>query len=556
MTPGKSLLHPLTALRFFAAILIVLHHAYHVFGAQFAPTSLTLDQGVSFFFVLSGFILAYNYPTLNSRESVWMFYAARFARVWPVHIATILVTLAVSKWPPASHIVLNVLLLQSWVPYKDFFFTLNAVSWSLSVELFFYLSFPLLIWRWKEYWHWKVLIALLMALSMIFIGNYFQLPSWQNTTTDIGLDAVAYINPLARLFEFVLGICTASIYRYISQINLEWNRVQATMAEIGIVLLAVLTLRFCNVINATQWIGRAGALYVSHQGGLFVWAALILIFAFERGWISKMLSLPVAVRLGEISFSLYMIHTMVLSRFESYTKPLQTYPALSFFCYLAVCLAISYATFIGIEQPVRLLILSIAKRTVNADRKISFPAMSATVKPMIFGVAIVVGILIIEGLAKPYLRQNDLVEIRGNDALEQSTSAHAIFNSNLVMEEFNVCLIDHATAELTYVLRPQTRLNLENVKMAVHLMGPSSIMMGSLDHIIDNNASILEAGSYWRRDLRFPSAKLDGIDQIGFAMFVDVKNLYAIGGAANTDWDGKRLTFPLPTNWKRMCVSQ
>jgi peptidoglycan/LPS O-acetylase OafA/YrhL len=53
-------LDALTSLRFFAAAMIVVHHGHRVFGSMGLAESLPLDQGVSFFFVLSGFILAYN----------------------------------------------------------------------------------------------------------------------------------------------------------------------------------------------------------------------------------------------------------------------------------------------------------------------------------------------------------------------------------------------------------------------------------------------------------------------------------------------------------------
>lgn len=556
MTPGKNLLHPLTALRFFAALFIVLHHARPVFGDQFAPTCVPLDQGVSFFFVLSGFILAYNYPVLKSRESIFMFYAARFARVWPVHIVTAIVALLTSPWPAPSHLIPNVLLLQAWIPYKDFFFTLNAVSWSLSAETFFYLSFPLLIWRWKEYWHWKVLIALLAAVSMICLGNYFHLPSWENTTdSNIGLDALSYINPLVRVFEFVLGICTASVYRYLSQFDIGWSRAQATLLEIAAVLLTILTLRFCLFLSDVQWIGHAGIVYMTHQGGLFACAMLILVFAFERGWISRLLSLPIAVRLGEISFSMYMIHMIVLDRFEPFTKLLQGHLVVMFFCYLAACLVISYSTFIAIEQPMRLIFLSFAKRYIHTDGKWSFPSISTLVKPIAFGTAIALGFFLTEVLAKPYIRMRDLVAMQKNDQLPQATIAHATFNGTLEMEEFHICLVDPNTAELSYVLQPQAQVKLQNVQMAVHLLGSSRVIAGVLDHNIDNGAPTLEASSRWRRNVRFPSAKLQGIDEIGFSMYTDVKNLYPIDGAANTDWGSRRLIFPVPQNWQHNCAN-
>ena len=74
-------LDALTSLRFFAAAMIVLVHSNPVFGAMGLAESLPLDQGVSFFFVLSGFILAYNYPVLVGEADILAFLKARIARI-------------------------------------------------------------------------------------------------------------------------------------------------------------------------------------------------------------------------------------------------------------------------------------------------------------------------------------------------------------------------------------------------------------------------------------------------------------------------------------------
>jgi peptidoglycan/LPS O-acetylase OafA/YrhL len=557
MTPGKSLLHPLTTLRFFAAMLIVLHHAPSVFGERFAPTSLAVSQGVSFFFVLSGFILAYNYPNLASRKDVLMFYAARFARIWPVHIITgltVMVFMAkAGTLPLTSIILLNALLLQAWVPLKDTFFALNAVSWTLSVELFFYACFPILIWRWKDHWHWKLLTAGLLALLMISLANYFSLPGWEHTGNGVGLDAIVYINPLARIFEFTLGIAAASIYRFVSQNNLPWSRVQATFVEFCMVIMAILTLRFCDSLNETLWIGGAGAVYMSHQGGSIVWSALILVFAFERGWISKVLSLPGAVLLGEISFSLYMVHTIVLRYFNQFSALIEMRPVLWFAGFWVVCLTISYALFIGIEQPVRLVILSFAKRHVKSERDVVFPPLFSILKPMVFSVGIVLSILVIGYWVKPQKIPTDLVAVPGPFVLPQATIAEATFDSRIFLEEFRICSIDRETAELTYVLRPLTRMQLANDHLGVHLMDQSKNIVASLDHTVDRGNLSLDENGYWTRKIQFPASSLKGVDQIGFLMYMDFKNPYPISGAKNTDWDGRRLIFPIPGNWQDVC---
>ena len=156
-------LDALTSLRFFAAAMIVVSHAHPIFGSWGIANAAPLGQGVSFFFVLSGFILAYNYPVLANGAEARRFWLARFARVWPLHAVTALLWIAVvfnfdrqtyfSGYDGLARLFTNMLLVQAWMPLKDWSLSFNGVSWSLSVEFFFYASFPFLIARWKNHWH-------------------------------------------------------------------------------------------------------------------------------------------------------------------------------------------------------------------------------------------------------------------------------------------------------------------------------------------------------------------------------------------------------------------
>src|SRR5271163_1957108 len=107
---GTGNIKSLTSLRFLAAALLVFYHLGQSQLAKGAPAffgfleSCALDQGVSFFFVLSGFILHYSYPVLGSRGDAWRFLLSRFARVWPAHIAAIVLFLIVGAdlWLPSG----------------------------------------------------------------------------------------------------------------------------------------------------------------------------------------------------------------------------------------------------------------------------------------------------------------------------------------------------------------------------------------------------------------------------------------------------------------------
>ena len=151
--PGE--IKPLTSLRFFAATLVVFHHLAGVLwldGDVFHP--FNLGNAVSFFFVLSGFVLYYSYARRMQTMSWWQFSVLRFFRIWPAHIAVLVLGLAILVTPgytqqlavrTPTEIAQIVFLLQSWTPRVEVFWGLNAPSWSISTELFFYISFPVLV---------------------------------------------------------------------------------------------------------------------------------------------------------------------------------------------------------------------------------------------------------------------------------------------------------------------------------------------------------------------------------------------------------------------------
>src|SRR5262245_20985145 len=126
----------LTGLRFFAAFSIVLHHCKgHLIDAE-TLGNVPFATAVGFFFVLSGFILAYNYPKFRTASDVKRFYLGRMLRIWPTHIFTFLLVCVVIFTDFASFLhsfptaIANILLLQAWVPTAEYFFSLSAVSGS------------------------------------------------------------------------------------------------------------------------------------------------------------------------------------------------------------------------------------------------------------------------------------------------------------------------------------------------------------------------------------------------------------------------------------------
>ncbi len=112
---------------------------------------------VSFFLLLSGFILSYNYSARAYRGELvsWRFWVARLSRLYPVYLFALLLSLGMlhDEWQVRSHaefysgLLLTPLLLQGWSPMLSTFW--NTPAWTMSTEAFFYLLFPMLA-RWRR----------------------------------------------------------------------------------------------------------------------------------------------------------------------------------------------------------------------------------------------------------------------------------------------------------------------------------------------------------------------------------------------------------------------
>lgn len=315
-------LDALTSLRFIAAAMIVISHAHPIFGSLGIANAAPLGQGVSFFFVLSGFILAYNYPQLETLHAVKRFWLARFARVYPLHLVTCILWIALifdfnrdiyfPGYEGLGKLITNILLLQAWIPFKEWSLSFNGVSWSLSVEFFFYLCFPALITLWRKNWGWVLICLLCITAIFVLISELYRLPT---SDEHLGVSTLGtiYFNPLVRILEFSWGIAVASAVKNISSSRIEFRKSQwlalelVTLASISIALLSA-----AAPVGIKQTLGEAAEYYYKREGLWLIWGGVIAIFALSKGPVSKLLSARPLVYLGEISFALYLCHALLI----------------------------------------------------------------------------------------------------------------------------------------------------------------------------------------------------------------------------------------------------
>ncbi len=298
------MIKPLTSLRFVFAVLVFLSHMWffedvpgisNVHNYYFKEGFI----GVSFFFILSGFVLSYSYKEKIQNGSIrfFQFWKARFARIYPLHFLTLLIAIPLMQYVDAvtfiKKLLLNVLLLQSFVPSDGYYLTFNAVAWSLSDEMFFYLSFPILIFIFvRKRYRW---LSVLAYITLVPIGVLL--------TREVFHHALFYVNPLCRIGDFIIGMMLYRLYAQRKDIEILNNRKIAGIAEVLALGLLFAFVYFHEYVP----LGYRYSIYY-----ILPMCVLVYVFAYSNGFVSRFLSNKILVSLGDASFAMYMVHVLLL----------------------------------------------------------------------------------------------------------------------------------------------------------------------------------------------------------------------------------------------------
>jgi len=347
-TASPEQIDSLTSLRGLLALWVVFYHFWNDVLALFpsldalTPIMIRGDFAVPGFFVLSGFVLTRKYaPWFERKEArpVFDFLALRLARIYPVHAATLLcvaVMVAVSHrlgfvlsstGYSAKDFLLNVFLVHAWTPHLEL--TWNYPSWSISSEWFAYLLFPVLIRSLRP-----TLRTTRVALLAFFVASLLSIAvlfSW----SPLPFRELAVVTP-----TFLAGMAVGKIAILRS-------------SETGGVprwLPAFCTASMLGACYAWGFIGMAVLLIA-----LYV---LVLSLAL-LGNQSRFAAIPALLLLGDVSYSLYMTHTLaqkVLTR----VLPAAAFGGRPTLVRLAVLAAyalaivlVCAATYVVIERPSR-----------------------------------------------------------------------------------------------------------------------------------------------------------------------------------------------------------
>ena len=308
------MIKPLTSLRFFFALCVFLSHLSFLkktdFRFIFENIFFEGFFGVSFFFILSGFILAFNYKDKFAEKNISLkkFYIARISRIYPLHIATLLVSIPLF-YKGVRVLFLNIFLLQSYIPKENIFFSYNAPSWSISSEFFFYAVFPFIIYISAKVNYFTKILGVFIFVAIIILINIF-LPEKQ-------LHYWLYISPFTRIFDFTIGIFLFDLYAFIKNKNLVVSNNFSNILEIFSLFTLIVFFLFKDDV------------YINFRYSVYYWIPMCLIifsFAFSflhaksNNIITNFLSKKWLVYLGEISFAFYLIHYIVINVVRKFDK--------------------------------------------------------------------------------------------------------------------------------------------------------------------------------------------------------------------------------------------
>lgn len=327
----------ITFTRFIAAIAIVIYH----YGGDFSIYKIKYivdifskaNIGVSYFFILSGFIMIIAYHSKKKIDYL-DFYKNRFARIYPLYVIGLLLFLIISHDFNVLTIIGYLLGFQSWFPGRAL--VLNFPGWSISVEFFFYLVFPVLynyVYSRQKKYTWVVVIAI-WIITQVF-SNYFMHSGLYEGRDSKSHDFISYF-PLLHINEFLVGNLAGLFFvKNYKPKNYDW-------AIISVFMLIILSLLFIP-------------LYF-HDGLMAVFfVPLIVLISMNNGYLTKLFSWKLLEFLGEISYAIYIIHIPVLFIFRSVLEENKWIFSINmvFGMYIFILIVISSILYYFIEKPVR-----------------------------------------------------------------------------------------------------------------------------------------------------------------------------------------------------------
>lgn len=347
----------LSALRFLAALTIIFFH--NRIRSDFLKTLpkffLAGPQMVTFFYVLSGFVLVlayYDKEEFCPKE----FFVKRAARILPVYLLALSLSVAIKISEGNLHpvaLVLNLLLLQSWMP--PYPLAINGPAWFLSGLVFFYVSFPIVL----SYLHnsspnpKRVFFTCLLfwfttqAILTLLLNSSFYHGFPSNSHNLI------YYFPIVHLCSFFLG---ASGAYYLCN---ETHCVNKLSNANQISLIIILFVIFITLVEYQLDINKIFNIKFPYSSSLYapIFLAIIAVISTSKNKITDILSTKLFIFLGKISFSIYIIQNPIL-HIAYRIKPVNMNYDIFLLIYISLLLFLGALILYSVERPINVHVIN------------------------------------------------------------------------------------------------------------------------------------------------------------------------------------------------------
>jgi peptidoglycan/LPS O-acetylase OafA/YrhL len=545
--------YALDGFRILAVCTIVVFHSHGILGfEQSLPVAFFSGQLVTYFFILSGFVLSNNYKIENQQQYL-RYLGSRCARLLPVYFACLflfccLKATDVFKGTNSIPIFLaNLFLIQSWLPNQNYYFGFVGPAWTLSVEIFLYLLLPVILAFSPRKWLLLSLSMILSAAVTVIASQCFPgSPSW-----------FLSVFPPVRIFDFSLGVVA---HEWVKGRGYRLSLQKSLILDF--LLLAFIFLYKGGppselVMGPLKISGICLPLLTDHIFPAFAFFGLVISLSAGSGFLAKICSWKPLVVFSSISCSLYLLHGPLLVYWRPACDGL--FSISHFFAVQAVILASSALMYIWLEKPCRKAInrafdnifpeafargphSRLTNLNSAASWRSSFDKRSLAVSLPLLVIVVVFPIAL--NLSFAHMRWEKIQPIK----LSASEAKTIIEKS--VPEPRSVSFGDFVTLVSIEPIRTRDKLILKilwksnsqtnSCKLAVHLLDEKSRICKQYEHVLLPNSQ--SDGMLWCDTTEIEQGALNNMKNIGLAVVVDDKTLRATDGRMGlTDWGNHRI---------------
>lgn len=278
--------------------------AISIFAHHFCGFAEGGDCSVSFFLILSGFVLSKGFESKfeHGEISYGRFISGRLIRIYPLHVLTLIAAIMVQCRTFTTEKILiylsNFTLVQAWIPESRVYFSGIGTAWFLSALLFCYLAFPVMVRMLSR----MSLAGIVSAACAMLVAYLYAINHLHGSL----YNAIIYINPAMRLIDFIWGMLLWQLWRRggASLADMVGKQTVATRTVIEIAAIAI----FVGAIALHAHLPQRYAL-----AAMWWLPSMLLIATFTTmdaggGLFTRLLQWRPLVAFGNVSFSFFMLH--------------------------------------------------------------------------------------------------------------------------------------------------------------------------------------------------------------------------------------------------------